>query len=188
MRLFAFLSLCAVLIVAGSAMGRGLMECRNDNQIGCEKPDEIPAAVVPSAQEIAEALPVDYIELVYPVIADFVRAPSYYSENHIDLYLTVFGEDPFDALWEKVSDLGLEIQPGSALDKDQYRGDGGMAQPSVRRFFLISILGPLYIDENNYRVIVKYYCEPWCGGDIEYTLRFNGEIFEIVDRDQLTIA
>ena len=188
MRFLVFSSLGAVLLITGNAIGRGFTDCSIDDQIDCQKLDEISAVVVPSAQEIAEALPIDYIELVYPVVADMVRSPSYYSENHIDLFLTVFGEDPSDAFWEKVSDLGLEIQPGSTLDKEQFRGNGGIAQPSARRFFLISILGPQYVDENTYRVVAEYYCEPWCGGDIEFTLRYNGEIFEIVKRDPLTIA
>lgn len=172
---FVLYALCGLSIITADALGRGTIECRNDYQSGCEKTEENPVASRLTAQEIIQLLPVDHVDLVYVAIMDIVRSPSYYKENKIDLFLSVFREDPADALLKKLASMGLDFRSGLM----RY---GGTLSPPGQRYYSVAVSNAEHLGGNIFLVIVDYYCDGWCGGSTEYTIKFDGKTFEIIGR------
>ena len=141
-----------------------------------------------AARDLAESLPVDYRLIVVAVVATMVGPTDTSQVYDLQTYLSVFNEDPDDALSYKLAKAGFVIHaksryPGSAVDVD-----GQLVTPNVAMNYSISINRIRPIDETTYIVEAGYFCGVLCAGEVDYTVSKSGNTFEVVHADQLWIS
>ena len=157
------LLLAAVTLLLASAPG--MLQAQDDDD---------------AAKKSAEALPFDYSELVYLVVMDMVGPPRPADKDQLDVYLSIFHNDPTAELLQKLSKAGLTFRPGSTYSAS--KGDGTGAWVTVGKKFLFSVYGAERLGEDRYLLKASYYCGLLCAAEFDYILHFDGEKFAIAER------
>jgi hypothetical protein len=141
-----------------------------------------------AARNLAESLPVDYRLIILAVVAEMITPTDTPQTDNLQPYLSVFNEDPDDALSSQLTKAGFVVYPKSKYPGSAIEVDGQLVTPNVGLNFSISINWVRSIDETTYIVEAGYYCGVLCAGQIDYTVSTSGEIYEVVNADQLWIS
>lgn len=188
-RRFIFSSLYVVLSIAGCAMDQDLTTYSGDYTVDCPKPNaDIDYVRFGSTLADVRSWKVDYVDVFYVVIADLVRSPPYVGSKKFALFLTVFWKDPSEKLLGKVSTLKHVILPGSMRSPERITVYDESAAAPPTTDITILIRAAEIAGKNSFFVIADYDCGGLCSMEMGYTICFDGEKFEIIERDLLTIG
>ena len=146
-----------------------------------KKLDEYLHTLAEESRLKAEALPVNYEDLIFLVTVDVLGPPETVPEFATDVYLSVFSDDPGAALLRRFANVGYNIQPESYYDGEQITLAHGPK-------YFVTISGVEAISADMYVVKIGSYCGTACADEVDYTVIRKGENFEIVDRKLLWIS
>ena len=130
----------------------------------------------------AEHLPVDYREIVFVVLADFLR-PLRPPNPDVDLRLQVyvFGDQLEVALRDRLRDVQVLVTSPTSFEH---------ATDNERQTFTyhVDVAGIRKTRFNRYQLFLSYNCGVLCAGGIDYLLYYTAEGWQIVDRHQAWIS